>query len=265
MKRYIAALAAIMLTGPAAAGPEKPTLVSLDYCADQFVLALADREQILALSKDATRNFSYLKDKAEGIPQLRAATEDVIALKPDMVVRSWGGDARAMAFYQRFGIRTVQIGYASDLPGALDVTRSVAEQIGQSDKLDALLEGWPEPAVKSERSALYVTPGGISAGNGTMIDSIMDYAGLENANQGTGWTGLPLEGLVLSPPSLMLTAFFNFDDDATDRWSLSRHPVMQRLLSEADVIAMNEARVSCGGWFVMDEVQALRDVLGAER
>ncbi len=253
------------VAGFAAAEPARPTIVSLDYCADQFVLALADREQILALSKDAERQFSYLRDKAAGIPKVRAAAEDVVALNPDIVVRSWGGDARALALYQRFGIRTVQIGYAEDVEGTGDLLREVASAIGQTVRAEAILSAAPKPAAPSGRKAVYVTPGGVSAGKDTMIESIMTHAGLENANTGTGWTSLPLESLVMEPPRLMLAAFFGFDDDATDRWSVSRHPVMQRLMAQAQVIDMDEARVSCGGWFVAEEAADIAAALETSR
>lgn len=270
MKLRLAAFLLMGLAGfagaePASLSPPRPTIVSLDYCADQFVLALADREQILALSKDAERQFSYLREKAAGIPKVRAAAEDVVALNPDIVVRSWGGDARALALYQRFGIRTVQISYAEDVEGTGSLLRDVAASIGQTARAEAILAAAPKPAAPSGRKALYVTPGGVSAGRNTMIESIMNHAGLENANTGTGWTSLPLESLVMEPPGLMLAAFFGFDDDATDRWSVSRHPVMRRLMAKAQVIDMDEARVSCGGWFVADEAADIAAALGVAR
>jgi iron complex transport system substrate-binding protein len=265
MKRAFFTLLAFGLACFAAAEPAPPRLVSLDYCADQFVLALADREQILALSKDSERAFSYLRDRAAGIPRIRAAAEDVIALRPDIVVRSYGGDARALAMYQRFGIRTVQVGYADDVAGAADVLRAVAAELGLEDRADTILSAQPPPRTPSSAEALYVTPGGVSAGRGTMIDAIMAHAGLANANTGTGWTSLPLEQLVLNPPALMLTAFFGFDDDATDRWSVSHHPVMRRLMAKAQVIPMNEARISCPGWFVADEAAAIAVAFEAGR
>jgi iron complex transport system substrate-binding protein len=261
MKPGLAAFFLMVLAGFAQAEPARPTLVSLDYCADQFVLALADREQILAVSKDAERRFSHLRAKAAGIPKVRAAAEDVIALQPDVVVRSFGGDARALAFYERFGIRTVQLGYADDVQGTGDVLRAAAAEIGQGVRAEALIAAMPGAAAETGRSALYVTPGGVSAGQGTMIGSIMAQAGLSNANEGEGWTDLPLERLVQAPPALMLTAFFGFDDDATDRWSVSRHPVMRRLLADAHVIAMDESRISCPAWLVADEAQAIAKAL----
>ncbi|MBA3069970.1 MAG: ABC transporter substrate-binding protein [Hyphomonas sp.] len=263
MKRACAAIFLSGLAGFASAEPVRPTVVSLDYCADQFVLALADRAQILAVSKDAERKFSHLRDKAAGIPKVRAAAEDVVALGPDLVVRSWGGDARALSLYERFGIRTVQLGYADDIDGAKAVTRDVAAEIGQAARAEVLLASLPAARPPRGLSALYVTPGGVSAGKGTMIEAIMQHAGLANANTGAGWTALPLERLVQAPPPLMLTAFFGFDDDATDRWSVSRHPVMQRLMRNARVIAMDESRVSCPAWLVADEAEAIARSLEA--
>lgn len=265
MKHGLAAFALMGLAGFASAEPARPALVSLDYCADQYVLALADRDQILALSKDSERAFSYLAEKAAGIPKVRAAAEDVVALRPDIVLRSWGGDVRALSLYQRFGIETVQIGYSEDVAGTAEVLREVAARIGQSGRAEEILAARPVPAAPSPRKALYVTPGGVSAGRQTMIESIMTYAGLGNANTGTGWTSLPMEALALDPPGLMLTAFFGFDDDATDHWSVSRHPVMQRLMQGAEVVAMNEARVSCGGWFVAEEAADIAAALEAAR
>ncbi len=261
MKTGLSAFCLLVVAGFAQAEPVRPSIVSLDFCADQFVLALADREQILAVSKDAERRFSHLRGKAAGIPKVRAAAEDVIALKPDLVVRSFGGDSRALAFYERFGIGTVQIGYADDVQGTAEILRSVAAALGQGARAEALIAAMPEPAPKTGRAALYVTPGGVSAGKGTMIESIMQRAGLANANPHEGWTDLPLEQLVLAPPSLMLTAFFGFDDDATDRWSVSRHPVMQRLMAGAEVIALDESRVSCPAWLVADEAGDLARAL----
>ena len=52
--RWVLVLLALALAQPASAEPRR--IVSLDYCADQFVLALADRDQIAALSRGARRS-----------------------------------------------------------------------------------------------------------------------------------------------------------------------------------------------------------------
>tara|TARA_R110000850_G_scaffold69526_1_gene154368 strand:- start:25647 stop:26441 length:795 start_codon:yes stop_codon:yes gene_type:complete len=244
----------------AAAGEVRPTVASLDYCADQFVLGLADREQVRALSRDAGRPFSFLRERAEGLPKVRATAEDVIALQPDIVVRSWGGDQRALAFFERMGIRTVQIGYASDMDGAARVTREVGAALGQDARANALVASMPDAVPATGASALYITPGGVTAGKSTMVDAIMQRAGLENAATGAGWHSLPLEKLVMQPPAVALTAFFGFDDYAFDQWSSARHPALAYALKDAKVVRMTESRLTCPAWFVADEA---RDVAAA--
>jgi iron complex transport system substrate-binding protein len=132
VRQWLIAILYLWLAGFAEAEPARPTVISLDYCADQYVLALADRSQILALSKDSERAFSHLREKAAGIPKVRAAAEDVIALKPDIVLRSWGGDARALDLYDRLGIRTLELGYAGDIPGTAGLLRAVAAELGRA-------------------------------------------------------------------------------------------------------------------------------------
>jgi iron complex transport system substrate-binding protein len=260
MRGALALLACLMASLPVSGETAgRPRVVSLDYCADQFVLGLADHEQILAVSPHATRKFSYLRDRAEGLPQVRALAEDVIALKPDLVIRSWGGDARALDFYKRVGIEVVQIGYASDFDGAARVTREIAGALAQEERGETLTERLEAGTTSGEVEALYLTPGGVTAGQGTMVDAIMRAAGLENSIEKQGWVSLPLESLVQNPPDRVLSAFFGFDDDAASNWSLSRHPVMQSILRSADTTALDEARLTCPAWFVADEAKDLRE------
>ncbi|MGB3627247.1 MAG: ABC transporter substrate-binding protein [Henriciella sp.] len=250
-----------LLIGGAAVGESQPTVVSLDYCADQFVMGLADRDQILAVSPHADRSFSHLRDKADGLPQVRALAEDVVALQPDLVVRSWGGDARALGFYEQLGIKTVQIGYASDFEGAARVTREIGAALGQDERADTLIEQLEFNAPETGKSALYLTPGGVTAGQGTMVDAIMQAAGIENAVSQQGWVTLPLEKLVQDPPERVLSAFFGFDEDTASNWSLSRHPAMQRILANAETIQMDESRLTCPAWFVADEARNVAEAL----
>ena len=77
-------------SGPISAVPSR--IVSLDFCADQFLLELADRGQITALSTQSQAEHSFWRARAKGIPQVRARAEAVLALRPDLVVRTYGGD-----------------------------------------------------------------------------------------------------------------------------------------------------------------------------
>ena len=248
---------------PAQAEEAHPSVISLDYCADQFVLGLADRDQILAVSKDAGKPFSYYRDKATDLPEVRALAEDVIALAPDLVIRSWGGDARALGFYQHYGIEVHQIGYAVDIEGVTREIRAAAAAMGQRARGEERIAAMPPAAKPSGQSALYMTPGGVTAGDATLIGAIVSRAGLENAAGAGSWQTLPLEALVFSPPSLALTAFFGFDADRVDQWSLTHHPVLARIMQNTPTIALDESRLTCPTWLVADEAAAVQQALEA--
>ena len=91
--KAIAALTAVMALVPAGAWAA-PRVMSLDSCADQYVLALAPREAIVGLSHRAVAPDSYLRDQAAGLPLRRATFESLVSARPQVVVRLWGGDAR---------------------------------------------------------------------------------------------------------------------------------------------------------------------------
>lgn len=250
----------MLMAGAAHAAPQR--IVSLDYCADQFVLGLADRSQIAALSMDAERPFSHMREQASGLAKVRPDAEDVLALKPDLVVRAWGGDPRLMTFLDRLGIKTHEIGFAESVSGAFDLTRAAGAAFGHPEAAERVIAAMPPARPLSEKSALYLTPGGVTAGPGSMVSDLMGRAGLRNAETKPGWTSYSLEDLVRAPPQIILAAFFDFDTDRRDVWSPARHSVLRQILSDAIVIRVDESRVSCPAWFVAQESAALAQQIG---
>ena len=248
--------------------PERPMrIVSLDYCADQYVLKLADREQILAISPDGVKSFSYMRAAAEGVPTVRSIAEDVLVLKPDLVVRSYGGGPNAMAFFEGAGIPVLQVGWSSNLnpegQGSIPaVIAQMAEGLGQAERGNALIAEFQTrlntvQAGQDERSALYMTLAGVTTGPGSLIHEMLQAAGLTNFQEEAGWHSLPLERLAYEQPDIIAAAFFESAARSPDAWSASRHPIARRQLSNQTVIPLEGAWTACGGWFLMDAVEAL--------
>ena len=239
-------------------------IVSLDYCADQYVLKLAEPENILALSPDATASFSYLREEAKSFPTVRPRAEDVLLLDPDIVVRTYGGGPNAAAFFENAGITVVQIGYAGDLNGVKAVIEATAEQLGAESRgskfiaeMERRLSALPDS--QSSLNTLYLTSKGAVAGEQTMIGDLMSKAGVVNFQQAPGWTSIPLERLAYESPQLIATGFFETSDLNSDRWTPTRHPVAQRALADIPVVNIPGAWTACGAWFLLDAVEALAD------
>lgn len=257
----LVAPAPVRANGVAAA----PRATSLDFCADQFLLALARPSQIAALSRDAARDFSYLRDKAAGHARIRPDAEELARSRPDVAFRFWGGDGRRLA---RTGVSIVTLDYAADFDGVRDNIRKVAEALHRPLDGEELIASMDErlaalaarPA--TNRRALYVTPGGVSAGGGTMIDAILRAAGVYNLAAGDGvlgWPALPAERLVQEPPELVIAGFFTSDAERINHWSAARHPALKRLFDDVPTVYLSPDIVACPGWFAIDAAEAIAD------
>ena len=259
---------ATVLTGcapqPSAApiAPDRPMrIVSLDYCADQYLLKLVGRDRIAAVSPDADRDFSYMRAAAVGVPSVRPRAEDVLVLKPDLVIRSYGGGPDAAAMFARAGVPVLQIGYANDLAAVRQVLIDTARGLGEGAKGEALaaemdrrLAALPAPS-RARSTALYVTPGGVTSGPGGLVDEMMRAAGYDNFEAAPGWRTLPLERLAHEQPDLIASA--SFWNAPPDRWSAARHPIVARAMRDTPVVPIEGAWTACGGWFLVDAVEAL--------
>jgi iron complex transport system substrate-binding protein len=244
-------------------------VVSLDYCADQYLLELLPRERIAALSPDADRPFSYHRARAAGLRQVPSRAEDVLVLRPDLVVRSYGGGPDAARFFAAAGVPVLQIGYAEDLAGVRRTLVEVAAGLGlrargeaRARQLDARLARIGEARGPATRTALYLTSGGATAGPGTLVHELIVAAGLRNFEDAPGWHALPLERLARARPDLVAPAFFGAGAGLLDGWSAARHPVAQAQLRARPVVPLDGAWTACGGWFVLDAVEALAKAAG---
>ena len=92
-ERVLRAVAAILMIAgclglqATAQAAELPRIASINVCTDQLLMALADPAQILGLSPYARDpSLSWDAAKASQFPKLSGTAEDVLVLKPDLVV-----------------------------------------------------------------------------------------------------------------------------------------------------------------------------------
>lgn len=244
-------------------------VVSLDFCADQYVLSLVDHSNILALSPYSRDKISYFRDRALEIPVVRPTVEDVLALRPNVVVRSYGGGPNIANFLRRSGVEVIQIGWISSLEGTAEgsvmgETLNVASQLGNESLAAQIIEDYSEDILELKRfskskSALYLTPSGYTSGAGTLIHEMITIAGFQNFEQREGWRTLPVERLAYDSPDIVVTSFFDFIDSSVENWSSVRHPVVKNVIEERQSVNLDSASVSCGGWWIMDAIKNIAD------
>jgi iron complex transport system substrate-binding protein len=236
-----------------AAARAAPRVLSLDQCADQYVLALAPRAAIVGLSMRADDVDSLLRARASGLPLRRIDLESALAVRPQLVLRTYGGDPHLVAALQRRGVRVVTLADAPDFPAIRRNIRTAAAALDEPAAGQALVADMDRRLARAAgawkgRTALMLTPGGFTGGPGTLDDSILRAAGLTNAERRPGYGEVPLERLALRPPDAVVLAFFDTQMYANDTWAPARHRVMQEILRRRAIASLPGAMTSCASW-----------------
>jgi iron complex transport system substrate-binding protein len=260
------ALALALTLGAALAFGEQahagPRVVSLDQCADQYVLALAPRADIAGLSHRALAPDSYLAQEARGLPVRRASLESVLASRPDVVVRYWGGDELMARRLQARGVRVVKIDDAADFEGVRGDVRRVAAALERAAAGEALI-GRMDAELSAARGAwggrraLYFTPGGFTAGPDTLVGAMMAAAGLRNAAPSPGFTPVRLERLAIDPPDGFVLGFFDPASIRSQHWSITERGALKRIAAGRTLAVLPGAVLGCPAWFAADGAAAL--------
>ncbi|MCQ8185972.1 hypothetical protein [Parvularcula maris] len=236
-------LAALLFFGAAAATPDE-RIVSIDHCADLHILAFAERSSVAALSEGAEGDFAFLRDRAKGLHKVPPEAEAILAHRPTLVVRSYGGDARLVSLLRRSGVEIIEIGFPATPKEIAANTERLASRLG--GKAPGPLAETPRSGV--DRTALYLTPSGVVAGRGTLTSLLLEQAGLTNYEQRSGWHELPLEELVGQKPDLIVTGFFDSRDRFEGWWDTMRHPLARGLLEDTPRTDIPGDRMACAAF-----------------
>lgn len=225
-------------------------------------MALSPRASIVGLSTRADDADSRMRAYAAGLPLRRVDLESTLAARPQVVVRYWGGEPRLIRALEQRGVRVLTIGEAT---GFADVRRNIHEiaaGLGQPARGEALVAGMDARLARSAGAwrgarGLYMTPSGVTAGPGTLVDAILRGAGMTNAARAPGWSSLSLEQLALDPPGALVLGFFDTFQLAGDNWGPGRHRVLRRAIAGRTVASLPGSMLGCPDWSAAEAVERL--------
>jgi iron complex transport system substrate-binding protein len=243
---------ALCIAAPSAAMAAAPRrIVSLNLCADQLLLALADPGQIAALTQYARDpDMSAGAARAMTLPISQGRTEDVLALDPDLILANPGLRRATLAALDERTYRIVELPSAESYPAIVAQIRTVAEAVGHPERGDALIARMDAdlarlPRLRSGRVAAYYQRRGYLTGTGTLIDDLMRRVGLRNLATVLGKPPLSrvgIEEMVVAHPDYLIV------ENATDRVAdqgteMLHHPA----LADIRRLHLPEAWTVCGG------------------
>jgi iron complex transport system substrate-binding protein len=247
-----------------AGAPHPQRIVSLNLCADQYLLALADPGQIAGLTHNAIDPaLSAAAGAARGMHIMGESAEEVLALDPDLIV---GAPPPTLSMLARQHYRIIDLAPAASYADIVAQIRMVAAAIGQSARGEALIARVDRALADIPRradgpSAAYYQRRGYLTGTGTLVDDLMRRVGLRNLARTLGkpaLSQLSLEELVAARPDYLIVE----SDSArvTDQGTeMLRHPILDGIPR----LYLPQAWTVCGGPAYVLAARSLARQLGA--
>ncbi len=219
--RIFAILLPLLLTAcaPAArrdAPHAHPTIVSLNPCTDAVLAEVADPAQILAISHySADPEASSLGvDQARRFRTVSGSVEEVLALRPDIIVGDrFIAPATSRAF-ERLGLRLERFPIDASVEGSEAQVLRLAALAGHPERGEALvrrmraaLAAAAPPPGAAPVPAVVWQAGGMVPGEGTLIADLLRRTGFAQLSAVRGLRQgeiLPLEALLADPPRVVL-------------------------------------------------------------
>ena len=110
----------------------------MNVCTDQLLLPLADPEQILGLSRFSRDAWqSWAADDARRFPVLSGGAEDVLVLKPDIVVASLFDKRSTRELLKANGLHLAEFSVPRNLDEVKAQIREMGEIAGHPDRAAA--------------------------------------------------------------------------------------------------------------------------------
>ncbi len=261
------AVAMLAISGSVSLASGLPRIVSMNVCSDQLLLTLADPEQILGLSRYARDGWqSWAADEARHYPILSGGAEDVLVLKPDIVLASRFDKRSTRELLKAKGLHVAEFTVPRTLPEVKDQIREMGEVVQHPDRakaeiarLDAAIARAREAVTGKHYRVLPLSRRGFVSGRDSLVSSLLTETGLLNpaGDLGIAFGGFTsLEAIVGLRPDFLLVS--ETGDRAEDNGgAFLLHPALQHFYPPDKRIVIPERLTVCGGVMLAEALDML--------
>ncbi len=240
------------------AAPPPKRIVSINACTDQLLFALADRSQIAALSRYAMDDdFSIYSDevKASGIKLIKGSAEEVLKLKPDLVLAGTFTRRATRELLKRLGVHLALFPPENTVQGNGHEILRAARLFGHEERGKALvaeIERALATAPKFDARHLTVLQfqrRGFVSGPDTLIGDLLRRLGVANAAAELGIKGIARSSLeaALKTKADALVLFDPSARAADQGEAMLFHPALESAYAPSRRIVIPGRLVVCGG------------------
>lgn len=201
---------------PAAAEGPPQRIVAASVASAEVLCAIAPPQQLAGVHFLAVDpRFSLATAAASELPRLGAEPEQLLSVRPDLVILDAYTKPETTALLSSAGVRTVQLAAASDFAGVVANIRDLGRWCGSSERAEQLVAGMQRdlarlatvsPTVRDFR--LLSLDGALHTyGRGSLFDAVVQTAGARNlaAERGVGpFRKLDLEAVLTWRPDVLV-------------------------------------------------------------
>ena len=247
---------------------ERPTrVVSINLCTDQLLLLLAEPDQIASVSRLALEpNSSYMAEAARGYPPYDARIQQLLALRPDLILASEFSPRPLLRLLERLDQPVVLVPLAGELAQIHRNIRQVAALLAAEARAERLIAEMNRRIEQVARQrpieppgALFYQPRGYSSGSGTLQDQALRLAGWRNLAAELGLEGygaIDLEQLLAAQPQQLFTSAYAPGTRSRAQRQLD-HPALRRVTGGRPLVDIPYRYWICGGPMFAEAVERL--------
>jgi iron complex transport system substrate-binding protein len=257
----------VAMAGSNAPAAELPRIASMNVCTDQLLLTLADPDQILGLSRYSRDRFqSWAADDARRYRILSGGAEDILVLRPDVVVASLFDKRSTRELLRAKGLHLAEFGVPRSLDEVKDQIREMGEIVQHPDRaaaeiasLDAAIARARQAVAQKRYRVLPLSRRGWVSGSESLLSSLLTETGLFNAagELGVAFGGFAsLEAIVNLKPDFILVSEAG-DRAEDDGRAFLLHPALERFYPPSKRIVVPDRLTVCGGVMLADALDVL--------
>ena len=238
MRRRVALLWALLgIAPPLFATGEESRVASINLAADEVLVELLPPGRLVSVTKwaDAPETSNIVGRVPPSVFRFeKADMEQLVALRPQLVVVSEYTDADFLDLVERSGMRVHRMQGLSSLAGIRKAILDLGKAVGAEDKArklvaryDATLQDLGTRLTGAPRKRLLYWSSGMTAGDGTAIGSLIEAAGAVNVGKELGVQGIApvgAERAFVAEPDAILVGTWPLAEE-----SVKEHPLLSKL------------------------------------
>jgi iron complex transport system substrate-binding protein len=271
MGRRVALLVLLGTLGGIARAAPPQRVASINLAADEVLAVILPPGRLVSVTRwaDEVGTSNVVGRVPPGVHRfVKADLEQLVALRPDLVVVSEYTDADFLNQLERSGLRFHRMQGLSSIPGVRAAILDLGSAVGEEEaarllvaRFDRILSDLGRRLAGARRPRVLYWSSGMTAGADTAIGALIEAAGAINVGREIGVTGI-------APPGAERAFVADPDVVLVGRWpkaveELTEHPLLQQMRAVRDghiVVLPTELLVALSQ-FTADAAWALAHLL----